>query len=283
MHQSNPIKSELQLSPSSIRMSPFDPLLDTVESFIGGKLQSDAASPVIEEFLNTRAARPGLVTAARELCEMLTSKGLNVAMRYCKSEEHQHPLPVIIAQTSNGEYVVPDINMVWNPSPPTERAAEVGDSKRKHVIAPDGVDDGNERGRRGLRLEQFSSQSPICLILLPSSLVDAPAEAHPIFSDKAFSEALQHAASAVISGEPREFSFIFEEALVPEIRSRIRSMSALCGEREVPEIQDAGTRSDGSIFRVETYVSLRDETRSIRVNLAVTRHSGQIVCSEVTA
>ena len=283
MHEPNQIKTTPHLSASSVRVSPFDPLQDAVESFAGGKLQSSAASALIEEFLNTRAARPELVTAARELCEALTSKGLNVALRYCKSEEHQHPLPVIVAQTSSGDYILPDINMVWNPAPPQERGVDEGDSKRKHVIAPDGVDADNGHELSELRFEHFSSASPICLVLLPSSSVDAPAEAHPIFSDQAFSEALQHAASAVISGESREFSFILEEALVPEIRSRVRSESAMCGEREVPEIHDTGTSLDGSRFQVETYVSLRDETRPMQVHLAVTRRDGRIVCSELTS
>lgn len=283
MHDPNPIKASSQLTPSSIRVSPFDPLQDAVESFAGGKLQSSDVSALIEDFLNTRAARSELVTAARELCESLTTKGLNVALRYCKSEEHQHPLPVIVAQTSSGDYVLPDINMVWNPAPPQERGVDEGDPKRKHVIAPDGVDEGDGRSLGGVRLEHFSSTSPICLILLPSSSVDAPAEAHPIFSDQAFSEALQHAASVVISGESSEFSFILEEALVPEIRSRIRSESALCGEREVPEIHDMGTSSDGSRFRVATYIPLRDETIPIQVNLAVTRRDGRIVCSELNS
>jgi hypothetical protein len=283
MHGPEQIKSPPQLTPSSIRVSPFDPLKDAVESLVGGKLQNQETSSLIEDFLNSHAARPELVTAARELCSMLTSKGLNVALQYCKSEEHKHPLPIIVAQTSNGEYVLPNINTFWNPAAPLERGADMGDSKRKHVIAPDGVDESETPNHGQLRLELFSSTSPVCVALYPSSSVDSPAEAQPIFSDKAFSEALHHAASAVISGQSENFSVILEETIVPEIRNRLRSLSALCGEREVPEICDIGTRPDGSAFLVETHVSLRDEACPLQVNLAVKRRDGHIVCDELEA
>lgn len=281
MHEPEQKRSPLQLTPSSIRASPFDALKDAVESFIGGKLQGPETSGLIEDFLNSRAARPELVTAARELRETLSAKGLNVALQYCKSPEHNHPVPILVAQTSTGEYVLPDINMVWNPAPPRERGTDAGDPNRKHVIAPDGVDESGGSNRGELRLEYFSSTSPMCMALLPSSSVDAPADAHPIFSEQAFSEALLHAASAVISGESDNFSVILEETIVPEIRDRVRSLSALCGEREIPEINDRGTSPDGSKFLVETYVPLPDETFPLQVNLAVTRRGGHIVCREL--
>ena len=271
----------LELS-ANTSTSPFVPLAETVESIIGGKLQTAAASTLIEDFLISGAARPELVTAARELCATLSSQGLNVALRYCKSTEHNHPIPVILAQTSGGDYVLPNINTVWNPAPPLEREASENDQKRKHVIAPEGVDEGEGRQLIGLRLEYFSPSAPVCLALLPSSSVDTPAEAFPIFTDQAFAEALKHAASGVISGETDHFSVILEETIVPEVRDRVRRFSALCGEREVPEIEDIGTSADGSRFNLRTYVSLRDETHEMELQISVARRGGRVVCYKVS-
>jgi len=282
MHERDRANIPLELS-SHTSTSPFTPLAETVESIIGGKLQTAAASTLIEDFLISQAARPELVTAARELCEMLNSNGLSVALRYCKSSEHNHPIPVILAQTSGGDYVLPNINTVWNPAPPLEREASENDPKRKHIIAPEGVDEDEGRQLAGLRFEYFSATSPVCLALLPSSSVDTPADAQPIFTDQAFAEALQHAASGIISGETDQFSVILEETIVPEVRDRVRRVSALCGEREVPEIEDIGTSADGSRFNLKTFVSLRDETHEMELQISVGRRDGRVVCSNVVS
>lgn len=268
---------------SNTSASPFIPLAGTIESFVGGQLQTAAASTLIEEYLISRAARPELVTAAHELCATLSSQGLNVALRYCKSTEHNHPIPIILAQTAGGDYVLPNINTVWNPAPPLEREASGNDPKRKHVIAPEGVDEGQGHRPTGLRFEFFCPNSPVCLALLPSSSVDRPADAQPIFTDQSFAEALQHAAYGVISGETGQFSVILEETIVPEVRDRIRRVSALCGEREVPEIEDIGTSADGSRFDLKTFVSLRDETHEMELHISVGRRDGRVVCSTVSA
>lgn len=261
-----------------LNTSPFTPLTEVVEGFLGDKLQIEATSTLVEDYIKNQVTRPELVTAAHELRNMLREQGFHAALQYCKSTEHGHPIPVVVAQTLGGQYVLPNINSVWNPAPPLERGTFSADSQKKHVIAPDGPAEDNNPQLAGLRFEHFSQDSPVCLALLPSSSVDRPADAVPIFTDKAFDEALRHAAASIISECNDDFSVILEETIIPNVRSRIREQSALLGEREVPEIQNIGSQSDGSQFHIRTFVPLRDETRPLELQFSIDRSTGKVVC-----
>jgi hypothetical protein len=245
---------------------------------LGDKLQIEATSTLVENFIKTQAARPELVTAAHELRNMLREQGFHAALQYCKSTEHGHPIPVVVAQTLEGQYVLPNINSVWNPAPPLERGTHEAAPQKKYVIAPDGLAEDDNPQLTGLRFEHFSQDSPACLALLPSSSVDRPADAVPIFTDKAFDEALRHAATNIISEDNGDFSVILEETIIPKVRSRIREESAFLGEREVPEIQNVRSKSDGSQFHIRTFVPLRDETRSLELQFSIDKSTGKVVC-----
>ena len=262
-----------------LNTSPFTPLTEVVEGFFGDKLQIEATSTLVEDFIKTQAARPELVTAAHELRNILSEQGFHVALQYCKSTEHGHPIPVVVAQTLEGQYALPNINSVWNPAPPLERETHGADPQSKHVIAPDGFAEDDTPQLTGLRFEHFSQDSPACLALLPSSSVDRPADAVPIFTDKAFDEALRHAATSIISEDNDDFSVILEETIIPNVRSRVREESAFLGAREVPEIHNVRSKADGSQFHIRTFVPLRDETRSLDLQFSIDKSNGKVVCA----
>lgn len=258
--------------------SPFSPLTEAIESSLGSELQAPNTNSLVEGFLMNTAKYPSLVTAAHELRNILSKPGFHVALQYCKSTEHGHPIPVMVAQTLEGQYVLPNINSVWNPAPPLERETRGADPQSKHVIAPDGFAEDDTPQLTGLRFEHFSQDSPACLALLPSSSVDRPADAVPIFTDKAFDEALRHAATSIISEDNDDSSVILEETIIPNVRTHVREESAFLGEREVPEIHNVRSKADGSQFHIRTFVPLRDETKSLDLQFSIDKSNGKVVC-----
>lgn len=265
------------------RTSAFDPLRDAIESLVDGTLQPSTTSDLCESFLHEHALRSELVTAARDLCSMLEQAGCTTYLQYCTSSEFRHPVPVIIALDSAGNFVLPNVNCVWNPTIPEERDAKGSDSHKKHVIAPEELEDAEGVKKVVLRLERFPETAPVCVALLPTSSPAAPADAYPIFSTQAFSEALKHAATSIISNDPSGFFFIRDEVLVPELRNRIRETSALFGAQEIPEMHDIGTAADGTTFAIETFIPQPDITKPMRAHLSVRSDTRGFYCINANA
>lgn len=149
------------------RASAFDPLRDAIESLVDGTLQPSTTSDLCESFLHEHALRSELVTAARDLCSMLEQAGCTSYLQYCTSSEFRHPVPVIIALDSEGNFVLPNVNCVWNPTIPEERDAKGSDSHKKQVIAPEELEYAEGMKKVVLLLERFPETAPVYVALLP--------------------------------------------------------------------------------------------------------------------
>jgi hypothetical protein len=78
-----------------------------VEQFVGGRVLSTSATPVIEEVLFDQALLHHLVYAGRKMAGSLSQSGLSVQLQYCSSATHGHPIPFLVTRNQSGELVVP--------------------------------------------------------------------------------------------------------------------------------------------------------------------------------
>lgn len=264
----------LRHSPSLIVPSA-DVMKDILEQHSGGRLVPPELSEYAEEHLTTTADRGELVTAARDVIQLLEQAGFIASLQYCRSGDLKHPLPVITARSETGEYLIPNINMVWDPTIPLERGGSGGAPHKKLVIAPEDLEHADSSmPHSSLRVERFASGNPVSIMLYPSESPDAQALAVPIFSAAAFEEALSHAATRAQDATSREYSYIFDELVIPKLRDTIRSETEQLGAREIPEIIDNGTAEDGRLFDIKAYVPKANIVEMIRFQCAPTIEKG---------
>lgn len=256
---------------------------EILEQHTQGKLVACDASDYAAEYLNTTAGHSQLVSAAQELVKLLEQSGFTASLQYCRSGTLGHPLPVITAQSQQGDYLVANINMVWDPVIPFERGGAGEKSHIKSLIAPEDLEHSdNSLPHSGLEIESFAPNQPVSMLLYPSESADAPALAVPIFSAAAFEEALRHAAARVEPVIERKYSYIFDELIIPELRDRIRSETEHLGAREIPEIIDNGTRPDGKLFDLKAFAPKSYSVDMIRFECTAIYEKGAAILAGVS-
>lgn len=80
-----------------------------VEKLLSGKVLDPDATTTVERVLCDHAMRHALVFAARALAELLQQDGLTVTLQYCSCPQHGHPLPFLVAQDPEGNFITPRI------------------------------------------------------------------------------------------------------------------------------------------------------------------------------
>jgi hypothetical protein len=81
----------------------------SVETLLSGKVLNPDTTTTIERVLCDHAMRHALVFAARDLADLLRRDGLTVTLQYCSCPQHGHPLPFLVAQDHEGNFIVPQI------------------------------------------------------------------------------------------------------------------------------------------------------------------------------
>lgn len=80
-----------------------------VEKLLSGTVLDPDATTTVERVLCDHAMRHALVFAARALAELLQQEGLTVTLQYCSCPQHRHPLPFLVAQDPEGNFIAPRI------------------------------------------------------------------------------------------------------------------------------------------------------------------------------
>lgn len=251
-------------SPTIPPLTPEDALDRKVETILGHKFVPKTA----EEFAEDQLKESQTLAASHELIELLDARGFEVERRFCRTKLEQFYNQSVIVltiktkadQEGKQQYVVPSINMVWDPTLPLDRDSGGPASSQKQVMTIElegtfkkGENPGMPRDL--LSFETFSPHSPVHIVVGHSHTGDTPVLAYPIFSERALSEARAHAAQLITEGDYERYSYILHEVMYPAIRDLIKAENELFGDRETPMLSDNGTDPMGISFAVKGLVS----------------------------
>lgn len=251
-------------TPTTPTLTPEEALDRKIETILGHKFVPKTA----EEFAEDQLKESQTLAASNELIELLDARGFEVERRFCRTKLEQFYNQSVIVLTiktkadteGHQRYVVPSINMVWDPTLPLDRDSGGPSSSKKQVMTielegtfKNGENPGMPRDL--LSFETFSRHSPVHIVIGHSHTGDTPVLAYPIFSERALSEARAHAAELITNGNFEKYSFILHEVMYPAIRDLIKAENELFGERETPILSDNGTDPMGTSFAVRGQVS----------------------------
>jgi hypothetical protein len=263
MSSLSPSTSSAQ-NPTTPTLTPEEALDRKVESILGHKFVPKTA----EEFAEDQLKESQTLSAANELIELLDARGFEVERRFCRTKLEQfynQSVIVLTIRTKADEegkqrFVVPSINMVWDPTLPLDRDSGGPASAKKKVLTielENTFKDGENPGmpRDLLSFETFSPHSPVHIVVGHSHTGETPVLAYPIFSERALSEARAHAAQLIAEHTYEKYSYVLHEVMYPAIRDLIKAENELFGERETPMLSDNGTDPMGRSFAVKGLVS----------------------------
>jgi hypothetical protein len=237
-------------------------LIEQLSENLNVKLLSDRAAPFARDILDEKY--PEMMSRFNELVSELRNQNLEVIERYYIYEDKKSTplLALKVRDLKSGAYIIPNINMILEPA--LDNLREQRESSQKQVAArSDESFELEDRSILKIALEPLPSNAPLQLLFYPTSeyqgsLLDYKSTVPFVMSVQMSSEAVEQGLELAyqrLLGQSQDYSYIFDELLLPAVQASINQASnKFFGIREKPVIIEDRSQRDGEVFKITAYV-----------------------------
>ena len=279
--QVKPLPSQAQRNSLTAIEDRFDEQLR--DGFAAEPIPKNAA-PFAKEFLLKNY--PEMMSAYLDLTTDLEQRGCVLVEQLYKRQNGQAPLIVLeVREAESSSYLLPNINLYLES--PYDNLRDQGRTAQKQIAAlPGEAKEFSEDVHGKYQLEKYSADAMLRLVFFPASEsgIELPEyrATVPLLMRVQMSVAAEHEALSNaeerLSGGGKGYSYLFDDLLLPALRSDINSASnGFAGIRQEPEIYAGGSSRDDRNFSVTTVVPRVESSRTTRFEYGIINLEGSFL------